>query len=230
MLMKMRVHLQNLIQTAVQHETLTTTQLQITRASNVASNNAPQALTAAVTCREWCYVPAMWKRRGLHIVIHTCVARIGLFWIACMGFFGLSSRSESWPFAVCSSRHPPQPCLSRNGAASTLPRAPLWRRAPGTTSGASRCARYVCKRVLVQSCPGLNSRDDGTTLPRCFRRLFLMLIFLQSNILPVIGVRVDSVPTALSGAQSGPQQLLRQANTVVPGCVKPSGSLDFSGH
>ena len=93
--MKMRVHLQNLIQTAVQHETLTTTQLQITRASNVASNNAPQALTAAMTCREWCYVPAMWKRRGLHIVINTCVARIGLFWIACMGFFGLSSRSVS---------------------------------------------------------------------------------------------------------------------------------------
>ena len=57
-----------------------------------------------------------------------------------------------------------------------------------------------------------------------------MLIFLQSNTLPVIGVRVDSVPTALSGAQSGPQPLLRQANTAVPGCVKPSGSLDFSGH
>ena len=181
-----------------------------------------------MTCREWCCVPAMHKRRGLIVVIITCVARIGLFWIACMGFFGLSSRSESWSFAVCSSRLPPQSYLPRNGAASTVPRAPLWRRAIGTTSGANRCARHICKRVLVQSCPGLNSRDDGSALPRYLRRLFLMIL-LQSNILPVIGVRVDSVPTALSGAQSGPQHLLRQANTAVPGCAKPSGSLDFSG-
>ena len=176
-----------------------------------------------MACREWCCVPAMIKRRGLIVVIITCFARIGLLWIACMGFFGLSSRS----FAVCSSRHPPQSYFPRNGTASTLPGAPLWRRATGT-SGADRYARNTRKPVQVQSCPGLNSRDDGSTSPRYLRRLFMMIL-LQRHIFPVIGVRVDSVPTALSGAQSGPQHLLRQANTAVSGCAKPSGSLDFSG-
>ena len=74
----------------------------------------------------------------------------------------------------------------------------------------------------ASSCPGLNPRGDTKRPSRLFRRL-LFLFLLQSNVLPVTGVRVGSEPTALPGAQNG------GLDNEVTFCAKPSGNPNFSG-
>ena len=166
------------------------------------------------------------RRRGLTVVLRTCLAKLDFIWIAGVGMLRLLSRPPAGFDYRRNSQRTSFSSHSRSESAPAL--VSRRRRCAGPKFRMHRCERDPRRPAYEQSRPGLKSRGGGSTSPSHFRR-FLVTMLLQCNILPVIGVRVDSVPKALSGAQSGPQHLLRQANTAVPGCAKPSGSLDFSG-